>query len=97
MTTVFVPGWYVDPSDSTRVRYWDGSRWTKDTWDLAEAADTVMSGPVPPISLEVEDEDEDDFEWVRPSAGRGRLGFVLVLAGCLVVAAGAIAAWRLWG
>lgn len=22
------PGWYIDPDDGTRDRYWDGARWT---------------------------------------------------------------------
>ena len=96
MTTAFASGWYVDPSDSTRVRYWDGSRWTKDTWDLAEASETVMDGPSPPITIEA-DAEADELEWVRPSAGRSRLGRVVVLAGCLVAVAVAIAAWRIWG
>lgn len=25
------PGWYADPSDGTRWRWWDGSQWTSHT------------------------------------------------------------------
>jgi len=37
------PSWYPDPSDSTKVRYWDGTAWTGHT-----APRPVAAPPVPP-------------------------------------------------
>ncbi|MDQ1249042.1 MAG: hypothetical protein QG597_3416 [Actinomycetota bacterium] len=32
-TPRLVPGWYDDPESPTRLRYWDGERWTDKTAD----------------------------------------------------------------
>ncbi|HEX5946172.1 MAG TPA: DUF4041 domain-containing protein [Acidimicrobiales bacterium] len=49
MSTGQVPNanWYPDPADSTRLRYWDGSRWTDHTAPAAPAS-TPPQPPVPP-------------------------------------------------
>lgn len=53
-------GWYPDPSDNTRYRYWDGQQWTEHTLPVVEepepalepepAPDETTSVPVPPPS-----------------------------------------------
>lgn len=44
------PGWYADPTDTSRVRWWDGLQWTEH-WQPAPAANPVVlaSAPVPPV------------------------------------------------
>jgi hypothetical protein len=39
------PGWYPDPTDSTRDRWWGGSGWTDQTRSSTRGADTGMAGP----------------------------------------------------
>jgi hypothetical protein len=100
MATEFQHGWYVDPSDSTRVRYWDGSRWTKDTWSLAGVEGSVERGPTPPLRL-VLDEDAESVDVADESFDRGRhrhasrggrLAYRLV-GGVAIVALVATGAW----
>jgi len=58
------PGWYRDPDDPRRLRYWDGTAWTgrsrkKPPWVLkaepfevcAQGADRSLEGPVHPWEL----------------------------------------------
>jgi len=35
-----IAGWYPDPSDGGRIRYWDGTRWTDHVQERSVAADT---------------------------------------------------------
>jgi hypothetical protein len=30
-------GWYPDPADHLRLRYWDGARWTRHVGELTRA------------------------------------------------------------
>lgn len=52
MTTNLPAGWYADPADATRYRYWDGGAWTHDVVDrfdvdhLGHALD-VPGSPTP--------------------------------------------------
>lgn len=39
------PGWYDDPADGTKRRYWDGSAWTDRT--ALDAAKLPRTGPTP--------------------------------------------------
>jgi hypothetical protein len=42
------PGWYTDPLDGSRLRRWDGARWTDDSSDISSASpsrDQVESSP----------------------------------------------------
>lgn len=40
-------GWYPDPSgDTTKLRYWDGERWTDDYADAQPSAQTAPQQPV---------------------------------------------------
>lgn len=50
MSTTYPPaGWYTDPSDSTRQRYWTGSDWGQETRSAGQpAADNSRSTPPPP-------------------------------------------------
>ena len=38
------PGWYTDPYDESRIRFWDGSTWTDRS---AERGSTPDAGTVP--------------------------------------------------
>ena len=100
MATEYLAGWYIDPSDSTRVRYWTGTVWTKDTWNLADVDHRVLRDPAPPLSIV----DDNSSSWEQagfddtshrdvPGGGRRLLyGFI----GVLMLAAAAAAAWVAW-
>lgn len=95
MATEFPPDWYVDPSDSTRVRYWNGKRWTQDTWSLAEAKHVVSSGPVPPVRIDLDADDPDPEPEIAPSRKSPRTRIIgTVLLAVAVVAALALAWYR---
>ena len=44
-------GWYTDPADARRVRWWDGATWTEHLRSLPAEADAVAVPvvPVPPV------------------------------------------------
>lgn len=92
MATEFLPGWYVDPSDSKRVRYWNGAQWTKDTWSLDEVDHLLLSGPAPPVSIDV----DDSASWTPPASSSHRRPRGTVLAALLVAVAVAAALWVTW-
>jgi hypothetical protein len=55
MTDTQIPaGWYADPSgDTTKLRYWDGAKWTEQTCDaavLTGQASQPMTTPVSPYT-----------------------------------------------
>jgi len=102
MATDYLPGWYTDPSDSTRVRYWNGTRWTKDTWNLAEVDPVVWRGPGPPLSIDFDNDssswghagfDEDASRRHIPGHGR-RLLYGLI--GMVVLTMAVAVAWIAW-
>jgi len=37
------PDWYEDPSDSSQLRYWDGSAWTQDVRENTSAPRLIVS------------------------------------------------------
>jgi uncharacterized RDD family membrane protein YckC len=43
-------GWYPDPADQTRQRYWDGSQWTAETRDGAPEFSTPGYPPTSPVT-----------------------------------------------
>ncbi len=86
MATALPAGWYADPADSSRYRYWTSEQWTTHVRDR-DAVDTAGARPLP-------DFDAADVESVEPSAGRFRrrvpvlLGALALIA--LVATAGAV-------
>lgn len=46
------PGWYPDPQDSRRVRYWNGASWTDATQPAGAAASTTAPQPTVPGGFE---------------------------------------------
>ncbi|MEY1676072.1 DUF2510 domain-containing protein [Gordonia sp. ABKF26] len=40
------PGWFEDPDDPRRVRWWDGTQWTEST-NPARPASIVTQPPLP--------------------------------------------------
>ncbi len=47
MTTSLPAGWYADPADATRYRYWDGGAWTHDVVDRFDV-DRLGHAPAAP-------------------------------------------------
>ena len=103
MAPEFSRGWYVDPSDSTRGRYWDGTRWTKDTWTLAEAGEFVNKGQAPPTSMNFDlslSDPEPEIEFGRHAARVPWRWWAIALASAgavTVVAAGVWVGLRYFG
>jgi hypothetical protein len=56
------PGWYPDPSDSAKKRYWDGAFWH----DLTTPVAGVPQLPLPPVGLPTRPADRSVFE-IDPS------------------------------
>jgi hypothetical protein len=74
--------WYPDPTQEGRLRFWDGTGWTRHVSDQAPASDPVAEAPPPP----------DAVPAALPSRVRGypprlagRIGFVLAAVGALLV------------
>ena len=68
--TALPAGWYGDPADSTRYRYWDGEQWTTHVQNRAEvdiaAAEADMAAAARPLP------DFDDPDGTDPGATTGR-------------------------
>ena len=47
METVAQAGWYPDPSDPYRTRYWDGQRWTEQRGDWSPPAPAAVPSAAP--------------------------------------------------
>lgn len=43
------PGWYTDPADNTRERFWNGTVWSDQTREGPRLADYL--GPIEPLLL----------------------------------------------
>jgi uncharacterized membrane protein YhaH (DUF805 family) len=57
-------GWYVDPHDPARVRWWDGARWTA-------TSQVPVATPPPPSGPRVRDDDVEGERVIdRPAARR---------------------------
>jgi hypothetical protein len=84
--TALPAGWYGDPADSTRYRYWDGEQWTTHVQNRAEvdiaAAEADMAAAARPLP------DFDDAEGTASGATTGRRRVPIILA---VLALAAIA------
>src|SRR5579862_7114740 len=50
VTTATPAGWYSDPDDSTRLRWWDGSRWTDHTQPGSSQPAPSTAAPHPPVA-----------------------------------------------
>lgn len=42
------PGWYLDPSDSSRERWWDGTGWSAESRPFGTATPEQVAPPLPP-------------------------------------------------
>lgn len=53
MSETGTAGWYEDPTDNTKLRYWTGTEWTGErVWNGQEWTDASVSGsPVPNASI----------------------------------------------
>ena len=87
-------GWYVDPADSHRYRWWAGDHWTADTLDRAEidiaAVEAEMARPLP-------DFDDEGAAPAAPAApeGRPKVPVLLALAALVaIVASAGVVAFR---
>lgn len=91
------PGWYSDPHDPTRHRWWDGAHWAEDTLPSTLARSFEASVPAPAPTLRPATPREEPRRQ-RPGAGRiaiavgtvaaALLGMVLVFSGLLEAIAG---------
>ena len=86
------PGWYEDPRDPTRIRYWDGWAWAEES----HPADSALEGQGEPlldltyvyVEPEVPEDDSSQVELPRrepmppPNSTRG----VVIATLCLVLA-----------
>lgn len=45
------PGWYVDPADSSRERFWNGTVWSDKTREGPKLSDYL--GPIEPLLLQL--------------------------------------------
>ena len=84
MATALPAGWYADPADSCRYRYWAGDRWTTHVCDR-DAVDIAGARPLP-------DFDTADGEAAGPSTGRRHRRVPVLLAVLALVAVVATAA-----
>lgn len=54
-----MPGWYPDPEDPRRQRFWDGTRWTD-----ARAFPAVMSGGATPVTDPTAEKAQRSTNWL---------------------------------
>jgi len=51
--TAPIAGWYADPAgDTSKLRYWDGTKWTDSCMDYPSAATQPAGQPVPPVQVD---------------------------------------------
>lgn len=49
--TAPIAGWYADPAgDATKLRYWDGTKWTDSCMDAAAAQTAPVGQPTQPVA-----------------------------------------------
>jgi hypothetical protein len=94
MAEQLAAGWYVDPSDAQRYRWWAGDQWTTHTRDKAEVDASVDPFNRPLPDFDAEPAPKVTSEPRRPD-GRRRVPVLLLLAVLVgVVASAGIVAFR---
>lgn len=74
MTQLPPPGWYADPAEPERSRYWDGAGWADDGYAQAAAQGAASSGEAArtaPDRGPTPDAGQPTSQPVRPYAGTG--------------------------
>lgn len=72
MTVPTSPGWYTDPEDATRLRYFDGIVWSKHTTELQSptaASSTIGRAPEMPSEAERAEQQQQPGPYGRPAPG----------------------------
>jgi hypothetical protein len=79
MGTQLPAGWYVDPSDAHRYRYWAGDQWTTHTRDKTEVDIAAAEEAMRPLP------DFDAVEEAKPTSVDGKRRIPVLLAIALLV------------
>ena len=87
-----VAGWYADPSDPWRIRYWDGHAWTEHVAspqaeiDPQEQLVALIDSPLAPPLLNAEpDKYYDDFDFETVSTRTPREATIAMFFGAFFV------------
>jgi hypothetical protein len=95
-------GWYTDPSDSSRIRYWNGQAWTVHAASPEEQVESkerlVSSKPAPRLTPSAEPEPDEivtefDLEYIgsrTPREATVAMFFGAIFVVVIVVAAVAL-------
>ncbi len=98
------PGWYPDPDDASRARYWDGQAWTDRTRaletgaaqpDAPEPAAAKTRAAAAPPTRPARGANDPLWERVTPEFLHGTRGVIIATVSVVVVAAAAIGVWQL--
>ena len=66
------PGWFDDPEDGTKLRFWDGRKWTNATAERPDGPTTTTAPPaIEPLGPSVADSGSADVAGVPPPADPG--------------------------
>jgi hypothetical protein len=97
--TLPAAGWFPDPQDARRLRWWDGRTWGAATRAPAAAADPVTPIVVAPVgpSFSVQTAAIRTDAWASGTAGDRRLCVFTVLAVLLAVVSVVANPWGLAG
>jgi len=80
------PGWYPDPADASRLRWWDGAVWTEHTAN--QPTDAPRSAHVPPVTV------AEPSPIVQPER-TGRQALEAIVFSAVFIAIAAVAAFAL--